>query len=187
MNSFIELITPFVNGTNPTMQNMELNNFANELKKFRTEILKFTPKEISEKLNIAYSTYSAYERGIRTPKVETLIKLLRLYYNNNNDDISQKPLPLIQMQELDIKSNNLVTNLSAIGFKFIFNKSTKQITLKNLNNELYTFENENDFIKFLTPIYQYSKMKSDLMLESLITNGLNKLNLPTLTISKEGD
>jgi transcriptional regulator with XRE-family HTH domain len=48
--------------------------FHNRLKELRIN-KKLTQCEISKLLNIAQNTYSQYERGIREPDINTLIKI----------------------------------------------------------------------------------------------------------------
>ena len=56
-----------------------VNGLGERLQKSRT-ILKLSQKEVSNSLNVSPAVISNYEKGERTPSVEMLMALARLYH-----------------------------------------------------------------------------------------------------------
>lgn len=55
------------------------NSIGVRIKFLRTKKIKMTQTELAEKLNISKSIISAYEKGIRTPSVDTLIHIACIF------------------------------------------------------------------------------------------------------------
>ena len=55
-----------------------MSDFTDRLKELRKEV-NLNQSEVAEKIDVASSTYSNYEQGIRFPDKETLIKLAHFY------------------------------------------------------------------------------------------------------------
>lgn len=203
MTSFHELLLPFIHEAKKT-GDLDTNIFSTELKKFRIEELKLSPKEMAIKLNIAYSTYSAYERGLRIPKLETLFCLYNLIFAQEKSDKTQnkinmtlskhtQPFPLVELNNLNMiyghNSDTLLVSLSQMGYIINIVDIDTPVTLTNEldNDKTYTFENCNEFFKTMKSIYHITKIKAERHQFELINKELSSIFEHTKTGNQEGN
>ena len=72
------------------------NNESKEYAKFRNNLISlrkennFTQRDVASKLNIAYQSYQAYERGVALPTLQNFIKLANLYEISLDELIGRK-------------------------------------------------------------------------------------------------
>ncbi len=150
-----------------------MTNFGSQLKKLR-KANKITQKELAQDLGLAQTTIANYENGSRFPNQETLVKIA------NHFDVS-----------LDYLINNKISQPATIGKSkqelselikkdphFQKNEEARRLFLLLLDHAknparqyiLAQFQDQNDFIKIYTDIFQPVLYKiGDLWAKGIIT------------------
>jgi len=122
-----------------------MNRFFSNNLKFLREQKKINQQTLAKELNVTLGTISHWENGIRTPNMDTIVKIAN--YFNVNEDILFKDL-----KQQSKKSNNFTTHIyqgknysvdliSEIPFNNLSENEKKEI-IENIMDELYEYKRE---------------------------------------------
>lgn len=154
----------------------------NRLKQLRTEH-GLSMREVANRINVPYTTYVNYEKGVRDPSTEVLGKLAKFfettvdYLLGISDNVSVNNFKLPEIEETD---NGLVFSFGgdngkieispedANKFRKIFDKK-----IPNLNDEYEAIRLKGEIIKHLQTANLNIQQLKDI---KVIINALNNVN-----------
>ena len=116
-----------------------MTNYFSKNLKFLREKKRIDQQDIADTLNIPRSTYSCWENGLRTPKIEQ-IQAIANYFNVDIDIISrdysieEKSKSFDELEILFQKHKDILTEEDKEYMKFIIEKRKKEID-KQLGEE----------------------------------------------------
>lgn len=109
-----------------------MTNYFSKNLKFLREKKRIDQQDIADKLDVPRSTYSCWENGLRTPKIEQIQEIAN-YFDVDIDIISrdysieEKSKPLDELDILFSKHKDILTDEDKEYMRFIIEKRKKEI------------------------------------------------------------
>ena len=133
--------------------------FSQRLKSFR-ESVNLNQQDFADSLNTTQAVISRYEQGIRSPTVDFLFKLLKIYQTDVNWLLTGKESNYSKTRMENIKKENdkLKTQINVIKEKnFELEKEIKENTLELKNVYIDFVDRLNKFIDLQTRYFKKSR------------------------------